>query len=144
MGGRGQHMNRVGGQISPKHYQAVGIIRVGDRQVKLIRAVSTGGSRDLPTYSNSPNSVYARLDQETGRVESIRVYQNHRAVIDLDYHESQGIGPHWHPVNFEKSTGKKGATGRSKKHFPIDKLKPEYREFATLLDQEPPKPKSGN
>ena len=143
MGGRGAPLSRnENGRMPRQTYRTIDVFKTVYRgqmvQVKLIEAVSTGGSRDLPSYSNSPNAIYARLDQKTGRVESIRIYRNHIAFLDLDHHEGQPEhGTHWHYINFAKSEGKKRKTGRSKEHFPASKLSPEFSGLLKLLDKYP-------
>lgn len=143
MGGRGAHEDRdENGRMKHLTYRTDAVFEttyMGKTvHVKLLSVADNSGKRGLPSYSNSPDSIYAILDQKTGRVETVRIYRNHKAFLDLDYHEGQKEhGRHWHYNNFDKSEGKKGKTGRSTQHPSTEKLKEGYQALVKLLNQYP-------
>ena len=110
MGGRGANRNRKNGQIEPKVYYSTGYMDVLHNdtpvKVKMIEADTSksGGAQGMPSWSNSPNSIYATTDKNKGTVERIRLFdENCKAFADLEYHPIETGGKpktHWHAIDF--------------------------------------------
>lgn len=149
MGGRDKHLHRVVGKISPKGFYADGYFATtidGGKTVHvkvMQKKPETTGEGLFPTYSNSPKSIYAEKDKQTGKIKRIRLFdENKKAFLDFDYQPVKTGGPkklHWHSVDYDKAVkGKKNQTGRSPDHKPVTaEIWGKYKNVIRLLDENP-------
>lgn len=140
MGGRGAKLNRnAEGWIVDLKWHSVKTVEVKingeSKTVKIVEKNNPTDKPGLPTYSNSPNSIYGVVDPETGGIERFRVFdEKSKAVIDFDYHSVSGSEPfsHKHMLDFEnpKKTRKSGHGGE---HEPISES--DRQQYGLLLEK---------
>ena len=111
MGGRGAHLNRdEKGFFKEKRYRTVGHFDVSiDGSERKVKVLASDKQHNLPTYSNSPNAIYAEVDHN-GVVKRIRRYdENCKAVWDYDFHKTNSQNSkeiHKHEVDFDRTEGR--------------------------------------
>lgn len=102
MGGRGAFSSLLGrtGGIVNKEYSTIG--KLGN--IKVIQC-DTKTNNPTPTYSNTANTTYYSYSKESGRIEHIYYYKNHRLIKSVDFKE--GEIPHAHYWNKSGQVGRK-------------------------------------
>lgn len=52
--------------------------------VRVVAKVDKTGKSNTPMHSHSANTMYAKYDTETRKIDQIAVYENHNKVKDID------------------------------------------------------------
>ena len=138
MGGRGAHIDRnEDGSLKVKDWKTVEtvVVNINNKPVtvKILERKDPRKAMGLPSYSNSPNSIYAMRNPLTGKIERIRLYDKDcKGDLDLEYHGTL-FHPnpfyHKHKINFEAKQGHEG------EHLPFSAEDvANYEELIELLD----------
>ena len=88
----------INGHVSVKEYET---IRVTETGVKILKGI--GKNHTLPDYSNSPNSIYAKL-HKSGDLQELRFYDEFcNLYFEIGYHQERNLGKgdvlHYHIVS---------------------------------------------
>lgn len=136
--------------IKPKQWKAAGIVEVcytdsngNDLPEKMTVKVllKEDYKKQLPTFSNSPNSIYARLDAN-GRIDQVRVYKDYRPEIDFDRDKvpKKGIPQyHWHHYDHSQIPPEKIdlEIGRFGIHHEMEEAPPGFQHLIDMLGKKP-------
>jgi hypothetical protein len=94
----------INGHVSVKEYET---IRVTENGVKILKGI--GKNHTLPDYSNSPNSIYAKL-HKSGDLQELRFYdENCNLYFEIGYHRESNLANeknvlHYHTIkNLDRS-----------------------------------------
>lgn len=95
----------------------------------------------LPTFSNSPNSVYIRL-AANGTIDQIRIYKNYRPVLDVDYDQipkDKIPQKHWHEYDHSGIPPElvDREIGRGSIHRKEEEAPPGIKHLFNLLTKKP-------
>lgn len=96
MGGRGAFdpsFGPTGGiPIGNRHYSCIGVLG----HIKIIQC-DTFSNNPTTTYSNTCNTTYYSYSKESGKIEHIYYFRNHKLVKSVDFKD--GETPHAHKWN---------------------------------------------
>ena len=90
------------------------------------------GKHALPEESHSASAIYIKMEGETFK--EMRIYENHKIVLEIAYHHETDLRPDWKPVLHYHKYPDGSFKTRTKADFMPSDMVEKYKKYIKGID----------